>query len=479
MPPGGNWYHRGMKRYLSVVLLGVAALGGVASADEKLDVGPGEKYARIEEALEAAHAGDTIVVHPLADGKAYERVALMVRTPRLHIMMAPGRPRQGIRAGGAITTHPARIVLRGEGFDYSGVGKVPRAIVQFDPGADGCVLEGFELSGARNGSHNGAGVRINQANHVTVKLCTITGNDMGIMSNGDGTVKTGIDQRIERCLIYGNGSKVEPGMSHNLYLGATSVVVSGCEVHSSVTGHNVKSRAHYTRVEYCWVHDSANRELDLVDAKGDTDVAGSDAVVFGTVLSKAVDMKGNREVIHFGQDGGNEHKGTLHVVNSTIVTGYVSPVVTLSAPGAKVQFVNSLFSDAETGQKNQVLVGVSGKAPEEALAARVKASHNVFRGDFKDVAEGAGVRLSTAVGFANAAAGDYRVVTAVEALRGKGVVIGSLGLPGATGRDGDQVGMPWQRYLHPQSKAPRRDDWRSDVGAFECERPAGVKDDER
>lgn len=336
------------------------------------------------------------------------------------------------------------------------------------------------MSGARNGSHNGAGVRINQANHVTVKLCTITGNDMGIMSNGgssgDGTAKTGVDQRIERSLIYANGSKDEPGQNHNLYLGGTSVVVSGCEVHSSVTGHNIKSRAHYTRVEYCWVHDSANRELDLVDAKGDTDVAGSDAVVFGSVLSKAVGMKGNREVIHFGQDGGNEHLGTLHIVNSTIVTGYMSPVVTLSAPGARVQFVNSLFSDAESGQKNQVLVGVSGRATEEALSARVKASHNVFRGDFKDAAEGAGVRLSTAVKFANAAKGDYRVVSEVEALAGKGVMIGSLSLPGATGREDDQVGMPWQRYLHPQAKWTRGDSGRPDVGAFEVGKRDGAKD---
>lgn len=466
-----------MKRSLFVVLLGVAALGGVAGADEKLEVGPGQKYARIEEALEAAHAGDTIVVHPLADGKAYEKVALMVRTPRLHIMMAPGRSTRGPRpGGGGPVTRPARVVLRGEGFDYSGVGKVPRAIVQFEPGADGCVLEGFELSGARNGSHNGAGVRINQANHVTVKLCTITGNDMGIMSSGDGTDKTAVDQRIERSLIYANGSKEEPGQSHNLYLGGTSVVVSGCEVHSSVTGHNIKSRAHYTRVEYCWVHDSANRELDLVDAKGDTDTPGSDAVVFGSVLSKAVGMKGNRGVIHFGQDGGNEHLGTLHIVNSTIVTGYVSPVVTLSAPGARVQFVNSLFSDAESGQKNQVLVGVSGKVTEEGLAAKVRASHNVFGGDFKDAAEGAGVRLNTAVKFANAAKGDYRVVSEVEALAEKGVMIGSLALPGATGREDDQVGVTWQRYLHPQSKWTRGDSGRPDVGAFEVGKRDGAKD---
>ena len=50
----------------------------------------------------------------------------------------------------------------------------------------------------------------------------------------------------------------------------------GCEVHSSLTGHNVKSRAHRTVVEACYIHDSANREFDLVDDKAYTALAGSD-----------------------------------------------------------------------------------------------------------------------------------------------------------------------------------------------------------
>jgi hypothetical protein len=48
-------------------------------------------------------------------------------------------------------------------------------------------LEGFELNGAHNATHNGAAVRINQANGVTIRDCLIHHSDMGIMSNGDGT----------------------------------------------------------------------------------------------------------------------------------------------------------------------------------------------------------------------------------------------------------------------------------------------------
>ena len=144
-------------------------------------VGEGEKFPRIEAALAAAKPGDTINVHPLPGNRPYEKVALMVREPGVSIR-AVGR---------------RRIPLDGKGFDYSGRGSVPRAIVQFHEGAHGSSIEGFELRGAHNGSHNGAGVRINQANDVTVRHCTIHHNDMGIMSNGNGTPHAAAGQLIE------------------------------------------------------------------------------------------------------------------------------------------------------------------------------------------------------------------------------------------------------------------------------------------
>jgi hypothetical protein len=106
-------------------------------------------------------------------------------------------------------------------------------------------------------------VCINQANSIIVRDCVIHHNDMGIMSNGDGTPDTATDQRIEGCLIHSNGDPADPGFNHNLYLGGTSVTLIGCEVHSSLTGHNVKSRAHRTTVLASFIHDAANREFDL------------------------------------------------------------------------------------------------------------------------------------------------------------------------------------------------------------------------
>ena len=154
-----------------------------------LEVGPGKPFPRIEEANAKAQAGDVILVYPRAGGRPYDKTAVFVRQKNLTFRGVPGAAKP-------------YVAISGQGFDYSGAGSTPRAIFQFNPGTDNCTLEGFELSGAHNSSHNGAGVRINQANHVAIRKCSIHDNDMGIMSNGDGSLATAVDQRIEECRIF-------------------------------------------------------------------------------------------------------------------------------------------------------------------------------------------------------------------------------------------------------------------------------------
>lgn len=288
--------------------LGAASLSITAFA-ATLDVGSTNTFSRIEAALVKAKPGDVIVVYP----GAYQQTALLVTTPRLSFKAAA-----------------PNITLDGQGFNYSGKGRVPRAIIQFDPSASGCTLEGFVLLHASNESFNGAGVRINQANNIVIRDCVIQNNDMGIMSNGSFQDQTATNQLIEGCLISDNGTQKHPGFNHNLYLGGTSVTVRRCEIARSVTGHNVKSRAHITRVEDCFVHDAANREFDLVDGTGTTDVPRSDAFLIGNRIVKSPHCTGNRNVIHFGKDGTARHDGTLYVTRNRIVSPYVTPIVDIS-----------------------------------------------------------------------------------------------------------------------------------------------------
>ncbi len=443
----------------TVLVVVLAAVGAVWSFDSvesaTLEVGPGKHFHRIEDANAKAADGDVILVHPRRDGRAYEKTAVFVR-----------------RAGLAFRAVPAEgekwVAISGEGFDYSGKGSVPRAIFQFNRGTDGCILDGFELSGAHNDSHNGAGVRVNQANFVTVRNCHIHANDMGIMSNGDGTAARGLGLRIENCIIHHNGSSEDPGYNHNLYLGGTSVTLSACEVHSSLTGHNVKSRAHHTRVEYSCIHDSANREFDLVD-NTDTERSDSHAVLIGNVIVKDPKCRGNKGLIHFGQDGGREHDGTLYLVHNTIVTPFISPLVELSAKRAKARMVGNLVSDGGIKQGGQQVA----RARNGAAMENVSGTHNWFSGGFSMPS---GTRMDPPSNvfrrfagkmFVDAAAHDYRVSREAAGLMGERPSVEEIGVPVTPGRRaaGRETPLAWE-YRHPAGKTERQAEERPTLGAY-------------
>jgi hypothetical protein len=420
-----------------------------------LEVGPGKPFARIEEANAKAQPGDVILVYPRAGGQPYEKTAVYVRQKNLTFRAVPGEGSRWVR-------------ISGKGFDYSGRGSTPRAIFQFNPGADGCVLEGFELTEAHNASHNGAGVRINQANRVTVRNCSIHDNDMGIMSNGDGTPTAGVDQRIEHCEIHHNGDRSDPGFNHNLYLGGTSVTLSFCEIHNSLTGHNVKSRAHHTRVQYCYVHHSANREFDLVDSEA-TVWPESHAVLVGNLIVKDPQSRGNRTVIHFGQDGGKDHNGRLYLVFNTIVTPFIAPIVELSAPGAGAYLVGNLISDGGIRQANQKIVEVRGGAKMENVAGM----HNWFSGGFA-APTGTNLDLPTnlfqradAPLFVNPGGHDYRLTQAAAKLAAGPPSIGQVELPPVPGAEEAEreTLLAWQ-YRHPAGKMQREKEDRPILGAY-------------
>lgn len=448
-PMQGAWLPRllvGMGLALAAPWLGAATL----------EVGPGKAFARLEEANAKAQAGDTILVYPAP--QPYAQVAVFVRLPRLTFRAVPAA------AGGFVA-------LSGSGYDYSGAGSVPRAIFQFNRGADGCVLEGFELSGAHNSSHNGAGVRINQANQVTVRHCYLHGNDMGVMSNGDGTAQTAVDQLFEFCLIARNGDRTEPGYNHNLYLGGTSVRLRGCEIYGALTGHNLKSRAHLTWVETCYLHDSANRECDLVDA-ADTEHAGSDAVLLGNVIVKDPKCPGNHGVIHFGQDGKRAHDGTLYLVHNTIVTPFAGPVLELSAPAANAVLVNNLVTTGAGSAGAQTLA----VARAGSDVAQVTGMGNWFDRGYATpggtgLAPGAnhfGQHL--AAPFRDPAHGDYHATTDVPT----GSPLEGLKLPQRPASPAPAadpvVPLPALdgQYASPASVAPRPPSKTPTVGAYEA-----------
>jgi hypothetical protein len=430
---------------------------------QALTVGPGKTYATLEDAYDAAPAlgGATILVYAQAGNAPYVSPALQVYKPDI-VLWGVGAP------------SGERVKLDGGSFNYTGAGSVPRAVFQFNPGADGGCVRGFDIYEAHNDSYNGAAVRINQANHVRVFDCEIHDCDMGIMSNGDASAnpQTAADQWIENCLIHDCGQPLDPGYNHNLYLGGTSVTLRGCQVWGSLTGHNVKSRAHYNRIEYCHIHDSANRELDLVDEAGNTTLPGSDTLILGCIIVKDPLCAGNRNVIHCGSDGGNDHYGTLHLVNNTIVTPFISPVVLLSAPNTWVNFINNIVWDQASGQQDQTLVDATGGGS----TGNVQGSHNWFSLTFSPVNSGLDVLTSWYGGpgegppFTNAAMQDYRLSGTMQNITDSGEYWGSL-TPILERVTPGHTHDPWEYYAYqfqgPACLTPRIVIDIFDLGAFE------------
>jgi hypothetical protein len=438
-----NWGPAVRGRLAAAVLFGVSLVSATGSA-ATLEVGPGKPFARIEDANARAQAGDMILVYPRADGQPYQQTAVFVRQALLTF--------RGVAAEGE-----RWVKIDGSGFDYSGRGSTPRAIFQFNADTDHCVLEGFELTGAHNGSHNGAGVRINQANHVTVRNCSIHGNDMGIMSNGDGSLERGVNQLIEFCRIHHNGAPADPGYNHNLYLGGTSVTMRACEVHSSLTGHNYKSRAHFNRVEYCYLYHSANREFDLVDA-GDTARPGSHTVLLGNIIVKDPECRGNRSVIHFGQDGGRDHDGTLHLRFNTVITPFMAPVVELSAPGAKAELIGNIVWDAGRRQNGQRLIAVRAGARLENASGgynRLAGLFEALNGTSLDAASNP-IQRFDASPLADPAQHDFRVLPAAAGQLAAPTAALQAPLPATPGAVQTKAEPPlaWQ-YRHPADKQKR------------------------
>ena len=427
-----------------------------------LEVGPGKRFDRIEKAIVVAKPGDTIEVYPLPGGQPYGRVAVSVNTARLTIRAAD-------------TEAGRRVTLSGRGFEYSGRGRTPRAIFQFNRGADYCVLEGFELTGASNNTDNGAGVRINQANHVTIRHCEIHHNDMGIMSNGNVSARTGINQLIEHCEIYSNGDDRLPGFNHNLYLGGTSATLRFSEVHHATTGHNVKSVAHFNRIEYSYVHHSSNREFDLVGAS-DGAPPGAHAILLGNIIAKAPKTQGNRSVIHFGQQGGRGtgHGGRLYLVHNTIVTPFTSPVIDLSAAEARAVLLGNIFDDGGRTRNNQML----GRGQRGgASTSNISGIGNWLAPGFANRLERTNLEATDNIVarqsrnlFVDPNKHDYHLREKWAGIVRAGRPMNALNLPPAAGDGKEDPPLHWQ-YDHPLGKQPRTASDQPDLGAIEFVQP--------
>lgn len=283
-----------MRRRIGL-MLALTMTASLASA-ATYRVGPGREVKTLTAVAGKLRAGDVVEVDP----GTYREVLKLT---------ADGTREKPITVRGVGET---RAVFDAESLNTSGVGQVPRGILQIE-GAY-YVIEHLELKNARNGE-NAAGVRLLHSTDAVIRDCYIHHCDMGVFGDDRQTAT------IEDCDVGFNSTKQRSGYAHNFYMAGNRVVVRGCHMHDCPFGQNYKSRAHYNELWYNWIADSAEGEAGIVDSE-ETDRPNSNALLVGNMIISARERAGNAaKFVLFGSELGHAHDGTLYLFRNTFIAG--------------------------------------------------------------------------------------------------------------------------------------------------------------
>jgi len=207
-------------------------------------VGPGQAYATLATAIEAARNGDTIDV---IAGTYHETAA--IRASNVTVRGIAGRPHIDC-SGMRIASDEACLVLAGNNI----------------------ALDSLEISGAEIPAQlgaNGACIRNGPNRNFTIHDVICHGSQNGILSDGGEIV-------IENSEFYDNGWT---GSTHNVYFGGDciKVTVRGSIFRDARVGHESKSRCRSTDIsDSTFRGTSGSRDLDIPD--------GGDTIVYRSTL---------------------------------------------------------------------------------------------------------------------------------------------------------------------------------------------------
>jgi hypothetical protein len=161
-----------MNRIKIISFIFLAVITPFVSRASVYQVGPGKIYTNISSLPRPLLAGDIVEIYY---DPAYYKEAIKwtesgtIAGPIILMGMGSQMP-----------------VIDGTGVDVSGAGAVPRALFQFN--GSNYIVENIAFQNAANGN-NGAGIRITGGgDNITIKDCKITYCDMGMMSDGNGSM---------------------------------------------------------------------------------------------------------------------------------------------------------------------------------------------------------------------------------------------------------------------------------------------------
>lgn len=261
-----------------------------------LTVGSG--YATIQDAVNAAQAGDTVAV----PAGVYTDEFTTIRTSIT--LQAVGGEVQ-LRETVQPPDGKAMITEGGAGLSIT--------------------IQGFDISGVAVPDGNGAAVRY-EGGSLTLVDDYFHGNQEGLLGAPDAAGSISIDH--SEFASNGDGS----GSTHNIYVGAiNSFSITNSYVHDAIVGHEIKSRAVNNTITGNRIFDNSGSASYSVDIPN-----GGNATISGNVIEQGTATQ-NPAIFAWGEEG-NSNGGMMFITGNTIVNDKVGGYGVLGGP---VSFTNN------------------------------------------------------------------------------------------------------------------------------------------
>lgn len=452
-----------------LLVLGLPLAGQTAT----YEVGPGQPLATPSDVpWESIAAGDTVRIHWRATPYTNKWVVNVQGSAGAPVTVqgvpGPNGELPVIDGNGATT----RLALS-YWSEQRGVIKVGGSSTPNNTQASHIVIENLEIRGARppysfrddDGAslsypNNAAAIFVESGDHITIRNCVL--RDCG---NGLFVAAAASDVLVEGNHIYDNGNNGSI-YEHNSYTAAAGITFQYNRygpLRTGAGGNNLKDRSAGTVIRYNWI-EGGNRQLDLVDAEDSValqqDPRYRSTFVYGNVLIEP-DGAGNRQIIHYGGDSGNEptyRKGTLYLHHNTIVSTRVgrTTLLRLSTNDESADCRNNLIFVTDNGNQLE-LISDAGALTLNRNWLKPGWVNSFASGYAGSVSGGTTSITGAAPGFINLAQQNFRLAN------GSACIDAGTNLhPATTAAHG-----PVREYLQHQGSAARRSFGPADIGAFE------------
>jgi Hint domain/Right handed beta helix region len=243
------------------------------------DITTGQTFSDVSDAITDSNSGDVIDIPAGTYVEDFPKIThslTLQGVGGLASLMTPGQP------------------LNGEGI-----------LVQDAPSL---TLDDLELSGAAVSDNNGAGVRMETGDTLTI-------NDSWIHDNQDGLLVgaiPGATITINDSEFSNNGDG--SGFTHNIYVGVIGLLqVTNSYFHDALGGHEIKSRADTTIIENNRIQDQDAASSYSIDLPN-----GGNATITGNVIEKGTNSA-NSSIVHFGGEITPVGPSSLDIENNTVI----------------------------------------------------------------------------------------------------------------------------------------------------------------